>query len=153
EKHHKYLSHYKTDQSAARERKDPGQHHIFYYAKVDGRKPLDRSHSHDRTGLGMGRRHRNTGHTGQQKTKGSCQIRRKALELFQLHHIHPHRFDDLFSAHAGAHTHHCGTQHHQPYRDHHTFHTILAIAERHAKEQHADKLLTVLGSMHKTHKG
>src|SRR5699024_12638814 len=89
----------------------------------------------------------------QQKTKGSCQIRRKALELFQLHHIHPHRFDDLFSAHAGAHTHHCGTQHHQPYRDHHTFHTILSIAERHAKEQHADKLLTVLRSMHKTHKG
>src|SRR5699024_4186556 len=149
---HKNLSHYKTDQSASRKCKDPGKHHIFYHSEVNGRQSLHCSHTHDRARLRVSRGDRYSEQTGIQKTESSRQVRREALIAFQLDHIHSNGFDDLLSAHAGSKPHHDTAQKHQPQRDLHPRDRALAIRESDSQEQDTDKLLTVLSSVHKTHR-
>ena len=99
---HEYFCHNKADEAAAWEGEDPGEHHILYDAKVDGRDPLHRSHAHDGAGLCVGGGHRDPEQAGIKKAESAGYVGGKALVPLQLYHVHAHGFNDLFSAHAGS---------------------------------------------------
>ena len=73
------------------------------------------------------------------------------MVFLEFHHVLAHGFDDAFTADGRAYAHDGAAQNHEPDRNHHTGHAGLAVAERHAEEQHADELLAVLRAMHEAH--
>ena len=145
------LCHHETDEAAAREREYPGEHHVLDHAEVDGREALDRAHAHDGARLDMRGGNRDAGEGGEQDAQGAGEVGGEALVLFEFDHVHAHGLDDLLAAHGGAHAHDHGAEQHEPHGDEHVLHAGLAVAERHAQEQHADEFLTVLRAVHKAH--
>ena len=75
------------------------------------------------------------------------------MERLELHHIHAHGLDDLLAAHARADTHGHAAKEHEPDGDDGAREVGLAVAERHAEQDHADELLTILGAVHEAHGG
>ena len=96
-------------------------------------------------------RYGNAQHRHDQKAQRAGEVGRKTLVFFEFHHVHAYGLDDLLAAHARAQAHGCAAKHHKPYGDYGSGNIGLARGKCHAQEEHADKLLTVLRAMHKTH--
>ena len=99
---HEYFCHNKADEAAAWEGEDPGEHHILYDAKVDGRDPLHRSHAHDGAGLCVGGGHRDPEQAGIKKAESAGYVGGKALEeeadrlyIASMHSLHSEEKDVL----------------------------------------------------------
>lgn len=150
---HEQLCHNKADKPAARKGEHPGEHHVLYHAEVDGRKAFHRAHAHNGGGFGVCGGNRDAEQAGIQKAQCSGNVGRKTLIFFKAHHIHAHRFNDFFTAHAGAQGHYHTAQKHEPHRDADALYTALPVAEGKAQKQNADEFLAVLRAVHKAHGG